>query len=64
MSNLKVLSWLEFLNTVQGCFQPPQYSPFWERVFESIKGVSSVRACLQDSFPSASCGEGEMRSCW
>lgn len=38
MSNLKVLSWLEFLNTVQGCFQIPQYSPFCERVFEIIKG--------------------------
>lgn len=37
MSNLKVLSWLEFLNTVQGCFQPPQYSPLGKS-FRKHKG--------------------------
>lgn len=37
MSNLKVLFWLEFLNTVQGCFQILYYSPFCERVFKGIK---------------------------
>lgn len=57
MSNLKFLSWLEFLNTVQGCFQIPQYS-FWERVFKSIKWVSSVHACLHYSFTSMSVGRG------
>lgn len=48
MSNLKVLSWLEFLNTVQGCFQPPQYSPFWESFRKHKGGVFC--ACLSTGF--------------
>jgi hypothetical protein len=38
MSNLKVLSWLAFFNTGQGCFQIPQYSLFCERVSKVYMG--------------------------
>lgn len=60
MSNLKVLSWLEVLNTGQGCFQIPQYSLFCKTVIKSINGASSVHTSLHCWFMQLSCGWGSL----